>query len=43
MDTTFKELVIEALKKMQKTVTTTTSYEVIRSNGMIIIQRTDKS
>ena len=40
-DAEFKEVVAEALKKMQKTVTTAaSSYEVIRSSGELIIQRT---
>jgi alkylated DNA nucleotide flippase Atl1 len=38
-DTAFHELVTEALKKMQE-AGTTPPYEIIRSDGMITIQRT---
>jgi hypothetical protein len=43
-DTVFKEVVNEALKKMQKTVTSvSSSYQVVRSSGELIIQRTGEN
>ncbi|MGC2458270.1 MAG: hypothetical protein WA435_09755 [Gallionellaceae bacterium] len=39
-DVVFNEVVTEALKKMQQTATAvSSSYEVIRSSGEIIVQR----
>lgn len=42
-NTAFNEVVAEALKKMQETVAASdASYEVIRSSGEVIVQRTGK-
>jgi cobalamin biosynthesis Co2+ chelatase CbiK len=42
-NTAFKEVVEEALKKMEETITSSgASYEVIRSSGEVIVQRTGK-
>lgn len=44
-DAAFDAIIADALKKMQTTVTTagSSSYEVYRSSGELVIQRSDKA